>query len=186
MSKEVEKEHKDFFLPQPGSVEYTIFCADKAKQKKLVKTLKNINRFIVVPLYRIGILPLFGAGFIFLLLFTVGRKTGKKRITPLEYRKIDGFINIFASRGSKTNWLKNIKANPDKVKVRIGFRKFDVRPEVLSVEERKEVFEKYVQKYPKAVKELIGWDNNKHNLNNTDLTKIAELIPIVRLHVLTK
>ena len=76
-----------------------------------------------VIFYRIG-LPLFG-DFI-LLLTTTGRKSGKPRYTPLEYRREPGTgdIIIMAGWGGNTDWRKNIEANP-RVLVQAGRRKFE-------------------------------------------------------------
>jgi len=54
-------------------------------------------------------------GFPVLLLTTPGRKTGKKRITPLGYFKQDGYYVITASFiafGAKPGWFYNLKDNP--------------------------------------------------------------------------
>ncbi|MHA1686899.1 MAG: nitroreductase family deazaflavin-dependent oxidoreductase [Candidatus Heimdallarchaeaceae archaeon] len=183
-SNEVKEEKKKImFYPRPGSAEYNFLMADKEARERSLKRWKAMNKYLVIPLYRIGILPLFGFSFIFLLLFTKGRKTGKRRITPLEYHRIDGVIHIFASRGERTHWLKNIRANPEEVKIRIGYRKFEVKPEIVEdIEERKKILEWYIRKYPQAAKMLMGWDPRTDKLENTDLTFLAENIVPVRLY----
>ena len=57
-------------------------------------------------------LPLFG-NFI-LLLTTTGRKSGKLRHTPLEYRREQstGHAIIMAGWGGNTDWRRNVQANP--------------------------------------------------------------------------
>lgn len=50
-----------------------------------------------------------------LLLTTTGRKTGRKRITPLGYFKHDGYYVItasFVAFGAKPGWFYNLKDNP--------------------------------------------------------------------------
>ncbi|MHA1866589.1 MAG: hypothetical protein ACTSXD_00825, partial [Candidatus Heimdallarchaeaceae archaeon] len=76
---------KKQFVPREGSVEYKMLFGTPEEQKKMTAKFKFANKFFTIPLYKIGILPLFGAGYIFLLLYTKGRKTGKIRTTPLEY-----------------------------------------------------------------------------------------------------
>lgn len=181
--KEEKKEKKKMmFYPRPGSAEYNFLLADKETREKAMKRWKRANKWFVVPLYRAGILPLFGFSYLFLLLYTKGRKTGKTRITPVEYHKIKGEIHIFASRGEKTHWLKNIRANPEEVKIRIGYRKFKVEPEIIeNIEERKKILEWYIRKYPQASKMLMGWDPKKDKLEEVDLTYLAENIVPIKL-----
>ena len=47
-----------------------------------------------------------------MVLQTTGRKSGKTRLTPLNYALADGYIYCMAGFGSGTNWLANLKANP--------------------------------------------------------------------------
>lgn len=79
--------------------------------------------------YRIG-LPLF-EDFV-LLLTTTGRKSGKLRHTPVEYRREPGtgYCIIMAGWGGNTHWRKNIEANPS-VLVQAGRRKFEAIAERL-------------------------------------------------------
>ena len=62
-------------LPREGSFIYDVI--HDSEKKKALNRFKFINNYLVTPLYRIGILPLLGFGRIFLLLITIGRKTGK-------------------------------------------------------------------------------------------------------------
>ena len=75
-------------LPRPGSSLYNLNHDDLMIKNKTLKKFKIYNKYLVIPLYRLKILPLLGFGSIFLILMTRGRKTGKKRRTPLEYRRI--------------------------------------------------------------------------------------------------
>jgi deazaflavin-dependent oxidoreductase (nitroreductase family) len=47
-----------------------------------------------------------------MVLQTIGRKSGKPRLTPLNYALADGYIYCIAGFGSGTHWLANLKANP--------------------------------------------------------------------------
>ena len=58
--------------------------------------MKNIQR-IHRLLYAAGLGPLVGK--IILLLTTTGRKSGLKRITPLQYEEIDGKYYLGSARG---------------------------------------------------------------------------------------
>lgn len=46
-----------------------------------------------------------------LLLTTEGRKTGKPRVTPLQYEEVDGDIIVAASSGLSADWVRNMLAN---------------------------------------------------------------------------
>ncbi len=78
--------------------------------------MKNIQKIHRV-LYAIGLGPVIG-GFI-VLLTTTGRKSGKKRVTPLQYEKIGEDYYLGAARGLNADWVRNIQSNP-KVELRVG------------------------------------------------------------------
>jgi deazaflavin-dependent oxidoreductase (nitroreductase family) len=84
------------------------------------KFLLRLIHFPPRVLYALGLGPLIGR--IILLLTTTGRKTGKPRVTPLQYEMIDGKVYLGASLGVKTDWYRNILADP-KVTLRIGARR---------------------------------------------------------------
>ena len=92
-------------IPRPGSPLYNLNHTDENKRKKTLRRWRIINKYLVLPLYRLRIFPLFGFGRIFLILTTKGRVTGKKRKTPLEYHRIDQVITVFSSRGEETGWI---------------------------------------------------------------------------------
>jgi len=71
--------------------------------------MKNIQK-IHQLLYAVGLGPLVGK--IILLLTTTGRKSGLKRGTPLQYEKIDSKYYLGSARGTKSDWYRNIKADP--------------------------------------------------------------------------
>jgi deazaflavin-dependent oxidoreductase (nitroreductase family) len=77
--------------------------------------MKNIQKIHRI-LYALGLGPLIGR--IILLLTTTGRKSGLKRVTPLQYEEIDGKYYLGAARGLKADWVRNIQANPN-VEVRV-------------------------------------------------------------------
>ncbi len=161
---------------------YPIMCGSTRERKRAIRKFKFWNKYFVVPLYRANILPLFGVGRIFLLLETKGRKTGKRRFTPLEYRKYNGEYLLFSSRGEKSHWFQNLCANPDAVRVKIVFRTFKPSIEIMkSVEDRLGIITWYVEKYPRATKFLFGYDTKRDSPDAEFLRPIAEFIRIVKL-----
>jgi len=89
-------------------------------QDKFWSRMKNIQR-IHRLLYAVGLGPIVGK--IILLLTTTGRKSGQKRITPLQYEEIDGNYFLGSARGTKSDWYRNIKAD-GRVEVRVKNRRF--------------------------------------------------------------
>lgn len=54
-----------------------------------------------------------------LLLTTSGRRTGRRRVTPLQYERVDGMYVVASARGERADWYRNVVAHPQ-VEVRIG------------------------------------------------------------------
>jgi len=168
-------------LPREGSFIYDMIY-DSEKKKALDK-FKFINNYLVTPLYRIGILPLLGFSRIFLLLITIGRETGKKRISPLEYHRINDAIHIFSARGTEADWFKNLQKNPEKVKVKLGFHSFKPKIEIIrSRKERLEVIKWYVSAHPNAAKHIFGWNGRTDDPDSGILNPLTDLIQIIKLH----
>jgi deazaflavin-dependent oxidoreductase (nitroreductase family) len=90
--------------------------------------MKNIQKIHRV-LYAIGLGPLIG-GFI-VLLTTTGRKSGLKRVTPLQYEKIGADYFLGAARGVKADWVRNIQSNPQ-VEIRVGAKQIQGVAEVVT------------------------------------------------------
>ncbi|MEW6240527.1 MAG: nitroreductase/quinone reductase family protein [Chloroflexota bacterium] len=90
--------------------------------------MKNVQKIHRV-LYAIGLGPLVGR--VILLLTTTGRKSGKKRVTPLQYEKIGSDYYVGAARGLKADWVRNIQVDPC-VEVRVGAKRFEGQAEVIA------------------------------------------------------
>ncbi len=170
-------------LPRSGSVIYNFNYQDPLSKKKNLNRWRKLNKYLVVPLYRVKLLPLLGFGKIFLILKTKGWKTGKTRRTPLEYRRYEGKIIVFAARGENATWVKNIRSNPNNVSVIRGFNNFKTRLEFISDLNRKlAIIKWYVTNFTKAAKLLFGWDPSKDNPETTDFSKLINILSIILLH----
>jgi len=90
--------------------------------------MKHIQKLHRV-LYAIGLGPVIGR--IILLLTTTGRKSGLKRVTPLQYEKIDGKYFLGSARGLQADWVRNIQAN-SQVEVRVKSLNFQGQAEVVT------------------------------------------------------
>ena len=183
MSKPNQNNMNNEELPRSGSIMYNFHYQDESSKKNTLKKWKKLNKYLVIPLYRAKFLPLLGFGKIILILKTKGWKTGKVRRTPLEYRRYEGEVIIFAARGESATWIKNMRAHPDNVVVTIGFHKFKPRIEFISdIFQKVTIMKWYVDNYSKAAKVLFGWDPQKDNLETANFEKLASLTTIVLLH----
>ena len=90
-----------------------------------MKNIQKIHRL----LYAIGLGRIMGR--IILLLTTTGRKSGKKRVTPMQYEAIGCDYYVGSARGLNADWVRNIQANP-LVEVRVGAKHFFGTAEVVN------------------------------------------------------
>jgi deazaflavin-dependent oxidoreductase (nitroreductase family) len=87
--------------------------------KKRIFSLWKITQYPPQVLYAVGLGGLIGK--LVLLLTTTGRKSGKARVTPLQYEEMDNAIYGASARGKEADWFRNIVHDPN-VFVRIGSR----------------------------------------------------------------
>ena len=81
---------------------------------RVEKLPRFVWRLLKLPsriLYGLG-LGRFQGRFV-LLLTTTGRKSGKPRVTPLQYDQLDGDFYVGAARGVNADWFRNIQADPE-------------------------------------------------------------------------
>lgn len=133
-----------------------------------------------VIFYKLG-LPLFG-DFI-LLLTTTGRKSGKLRYTPVEYRCEPGtgdFI-VMAGWGGNTDWRKNIEANPQ-VLVHAGRLKFRAVAERMTDREVADWLAETVRVNPRSAEIWSRWAGEPVTLDRPEsFLQAARYFPSFRL-----
>ena len=84
------------------------------------------------------------------LLPTIGRKTGKSRVSPLLYLRDGDTVVVAASKGGSDKnpmWYLNLKANP-KVQVQIKKEVLDLTARDANDEERARYWPRLVEMYP--------------------------------------
>ena len=85
-----------------------------------------------------------------LLLTTTGAKSGKQRLSPLAYLRIDGkliIIGSFAGADFDPAWVHNLRANPQ-AHIEVGTDAYDVTARELPDSERDELFPKVTAAAP--------------------------------------
>ncbi len=104
---------------------------------------------------------LYGAGLgsalgrLILLLTTTGRRTGLKRVTPLQYEELDGVIYVGSARGIKADWFRNIETDP-RVQVSMGARTFEARAETVTDPCRiADFLELRLKRHPKMIAAIL-------------------------------
>lgn len=85
-----------------------------------------------------------------LLLTTIGRKTGKTRVTPLGYLEHDGHYVVTASNGGldkHPGWFHNLTSNPE-VTLQIRDRRFAAIAERADPALRRRLWDTFVERAP--------------------------------------
>ncbi len=79
------------------------------------RALKMLNRWFMVPALRMGLGPWVGTPFggYILLLRVRGRRSGLWRPVPLSYLVTDGAVWVMAGFGPRTEWYRNLVADPE-------------------------------------------------------------------------
>ncbi len=86
-----------------------------------------------------------------LVLTTTGRKSGKKRETPLLYLEDGDILAIVASNGGTAghpSWFLNLMSRPEAEVRQDGGRDFPVRAEEARGEEKRRLWKRVVEMYP--------------------------------------
>jgi deazaflavin-dependent oxidoreductase (nitroreductase family) len=140
---------------------------------------------IPVLFYRVG-LPLFGD---FILLLThYGRKSGKLRHTPLEYRREagTGFRLIMAGWGGNTDWRRNIEVDPQ-VTVQVGREKYQAVAERLTDDEVAAFLVQAMQLNPRSARIWSRWAGEPVSPADPDSAlRAARCFPSYRLRPIVR
>ena len=97
-------------LPDPPALQGVAAAASEASRR----AFKLANRCGMIQLHRAGLAAWLGnplTGYQ-LLLVTTGRRSGLRRPTPLEYLLADGAVWVMAGYGPRTDWYRNLLADP--------------------------------------------------------------------------
>lgn len=116
-----------------------------------------------------------------LLIRTVGRKTGKPRVTALEFlHDNDDTFFVMAGWGGRTDWFRNIERDPT-VRVRVGEREFESEARILEGPASGEVMRRWIEHTP-LVARLLEHDTGIHYQGTADsATELASHYGVVAL-----
>lgn len=127
--------------------------------------------------YALGLGPLIGR--FILLLTTTGRKSGRRRVTPLQYEQIDGDYYLGAALGHRADWVRNIQANPQ-VEIRVKCSHFSGRAEIIQdTRQIADYLELRLRRHPKMVGAIMRSDGIPIPPQRSDLEEYATRLALV-------
>jgi len=127
--------------------------------------------------YAVGLGPLIGG--LVLLLTTTGRRTGKRRVTPLQYEEEGGRIYLGAARGQEADWFRNIVANPQ-VEVRVAARRFAGLAEAITDPAPiADFLELRLRRHPRMVGAMLRAEGLSRNPSRGELERAASRLALV-------
>lgn len=148
--------------------------SDFAKMPRFVFKLIHLPPRIA---YAIGLGPVLGR--MVLLLTTTGRKSGKKRVTPLQYEEIDGMYYLGAALGEKCDWVRNIRANPQ-VEVRVKSQRFTGIADVITDERAiADFLELRLRRHPRMIRRMLRAEGLQFPPERQDLERLAKRLALV-------
>lgn len=128
-------------------------------------------------LYDLGLGALVGR--LIVLVVTTGRKSGKPRLTALQYEEIEGKLYLGSSLGLKADWVKNLLANP-LAEIRLKNRRWQGRAEVVSEPGRVADFIAYrLKKHPRLIGRILQMDGISAQPSRAELEAYAGRLALV-------
>lgn len=150
--------------------------APRPGTRKLFKLFNKPPRIA----YALGFGPIIGR--LILLLTTRGRKTGLLRVTPLQYEQIEGKYYVGSAFGTRTDWYKNILADPG-VRIKVGRKEFDAFAETCTDPVRiAEFLEVRLARHPRMIGMMLRAEGLPPSPSRQDLESLAEDKALVILH----
>src|SRR5690242_3020514 len=141
--------------------------------------------FLKMPIifYRLKLGGLLGERFV--LLNTIGRKSGQIRQTVVEvvgHDKTSDTYFVVSGWGYKAQWYQNLLAHPD-IHVEVGWRRLEIHAEALPVAQAVKQLERYREQHPMAARELSRLMGlNLNSANSEELARIVETtLPMLAL-----
>lgn len=97
-----------------AALTYSAVQIEPIPYPRLRQFFRLLNRYFIVPLYRMGLGALFGSpyGGYIMVVKTIGRKSSQVRYTPVNYAISDGNVYCLAGWKQAADWYRNLRANP--------------------------------------------------------------------------
>ena len=103
-----------------------------------------------------------------MLITTIGRKTGKRRETMvdvMDYNEANDTYYIEAAYGTRADWYKNIQSNPI-FEAQVGRRKFKARAGALTTEGAAELLVRFYRQKPAYTRSVMAMAGMKFKDEN--------------------
>ena len=119
-----------------------------------------------------------------MLITTIGRKTGKRRETMvdvMDYDKANDTYYIEAAYGARADWYRNIQRNPI-FEAQVGRRKFKARAGALSTESASDLLVQFYRQKPAYTRSVMAMAGMKFKDEDElrDLGKNLTLLAVKR------
>lgn len=130
-------------------------------------------------IYAVGLGPFYGR--FVMLLTTRGRRSGKTRVTPLQYERVDDTFVVGSARGTRSDWYRNILADP-RVEVRAGRARFNATAKTCSDPTSiTDFLELRLERHPRIVGGILRLRGVPANPTRSDLETYAARMAMVTL-----
>ena len=147
------------------------------------RTLRPPDARFFRALYALGLGPFVGR--LILLLTTTGRKTGRRRVTALQYEEVGGAYLLGSSRGMRADWVRNLVAHPE-VEIRVRSRWFRGRAEAVTDPERiADYMELRLQRHPRMVGRILQMEGLPARPARAQLVAYAAHLALVTVRPLS-
>jgi deazaflavin-dependent oxidoreductase (nitroreductase family) len=129
--------------------------------------------------YAIGLGTAYGR--FVLLLTTKGRKTGERRVTPLQYEQVNGEFVVASARGALADWYRNVVAD-SRVEVRVGRSRFSGIAQTCSDPGRiSDFLELRLERHPRMVGRMLRLRGVPANPTRAELEDYASRLTMVTI-----
>ena len=164
-----------------------------ARHRRRTKSFHSFNKImngVVIFLYRIYLLPLFGIGKKIVLVDTRGWKTGKRRTTPvLALKFYTKKLTFYIARGKEAHWLKNILVTEDHIfKIQKGFKRMKVKGILVKDSNEKFRHLKYYFEELDEARFIFGYEKEKHGdvFETEEFRAILDIIEFLQIEPVEK
>ena len=116
-----------------------------------------------------------------LVLTTIGRRSGRPRLTPLQYEEIEGIYYVASARGTQADWYCNLIRNP-KVEVQVGDTCFStIAKPMTDPGQVADFIEIRLKRHPYFIGALLSIEGLPRKYSRSDLDALSGRLAIVVL-----